>query len=117
MPIGTDFSAPYEFLWDTSVFPEGSHELLARAFDAAGNLGPSTPVTITISHEPEPSPSPSKIFAGQRHWGCSALGSAADPLLLAALGLFGRLWLRRRRGVVGRVGRRAHAAVLRVPRP
>lgn len=100
MPIGTDFTAPYEFLWDTSVFPEGSHELLARAFDAAGNLGPSMPVTITVSHEAEPSPSPSKVFAGQRHWGCSALGAAADPLLLVALGLFGRLWLRRRRGVV-----------------
>jgi thermitase len=43
-------SAPYNFSWNTTSVANGSHTLAARAYDAAGNLGVSTSVTVTVSN-------------------------------------------------------------------
>ncbi|MEW5849365.1 MAG: DNRLRE domain-containing protein [Myxococcota bacterium] len=45
----TDSSAPYSFSWNTTTVTNGSHTLLARAFDAAGNVGNSS-VTVTVDN-------------------------------------------------------------------
>ncbi|MFO0724162.1 MAG: PHB depolymerase family esterase [Myxococcota bacterium] len=102
--LGSDYHAPYEFLWDTSQFPEGEHTITARAFDAAGNLGQDDSVHITISHtmmNPSPSDGDMQIYAGQRHWGCSTTGTNLDPILLVGLGVVGALLRSRRRRLLG----------------
>ncbi|MCK9351697.1 MAG: PQQ-dependent sugar dehydrogenase [Candidatus Pacebacteria bacterium] len=45
-----DLSSPYEFSLDTRAFSNGSHSLAARARDAAGNIGTSTPVNVSINN-------------------------------------------------------------------
>ncbi len=38
------------FSWDTTKAPNGSHGLAAKAYDAAGNVGTSSTVTVTVSN-------------------------------------------------------------------
>jgi subtilisin family serine protease len=47
--IGTDYSAPYSFLWNTAE--EGNHTLIAKAFDDFGETDSAT-VNITVGVEP-----------------------------------------------------------------
>src|SRR5205823_6794294 len=35
----TDTTSPYSFSWDTTTVGNGSHSLMAKAYDAAGNFG------------------------------------------------------------------------------
>ncbi|HZN95930.1 MAG TPA: S8 family serine peptidase, partial [Myxococcales bacterium] len=48
--IGSDTTAPYSFSWDTTSGGNGSHTLMARAFDAGGNIGDSSTVTVTVNN-------------------------------------------------------------------
>jgi Bacterial Ig domain len=43
-------TSTYNFSWNTTTVPNGSHVLQAQAFDAAGNVGLSAPVTLTVSN-------------------------------------------------------------------
>jgi subtilisin family serine protease len=45
--LGTDSTAPYTWTWESSGVPAGSHTLTARAFDAVGLQGTSSPVVVT----------------------------------------------------------------------
>ncbi|HEU4331334.1 MAG TPA: PQQ-dependent sugar dehydrogenase [Lapillicoccus sp.] len=47
-----DISAPYTVSWDSTTVADGSHTLLARARDAAGNVTTSAPVTVTVANSP-----------------------------------------------------------------
>ena len=49
--VGTDSSAPFALDWDTADVPDGSHDVTARASDAAGNSTTSTPVTVVVQNE------------------------------------------------------------------
>ncbi|MFO7641695.1 MAG: S8 family serine peptidase, partial [Candidatus Competibacteraceae bacterium] len=52
-----DIIAPYGFSWDTTTMADGSATLVAYAYDAAGNQGFSSGVTVTVSNAvsaPEP---------------------------------------------------------------
>jgi len=51
--LGSDTTAPYSLSWynNTTV---GSHSLLARAYDAAGNVASSTAVTVSVQNPPPP---------------------------------------------------------------
>lgn len=42
--IGTLNSAPYDFSWNTTTFPDGSYTLVANATDAAGNTNSYTSI-------------------------------------------------------------------------
>src|SRR2546426_316790 len=44
----TDSAAPFSFAWDTTTVGNGSHSLTAKAYDAAGNFGTSTSVTVNV---------------------------------------------------------------------
>ena len=56
-PLGAeDTTAPYSMTWNTASAPNGQHTLQARARDAAGNLGTSSPVTVTVSNSTPPVP-------------------------------------------------------------
>lgn len=45
---GTSTIGPYIFNWNTSLFTTGGHTLQAKAYDAMGNVGLSTLLTVTI---------------------------------------------------------------------
>lgn len=47
---GTDTTAPYSYAWDTTAYPNGSHTIFSKAYDAAGNVGTSTTITVTVSN-------------------------------------------------------------------
>jgi thermitase len=48
--IATDTSAPYQFVWDTTKLANGAAALVARAYDAAGNVASSTAVATTVAN-------------------------------------------------------------------
>lgn len=49
LSIGTDFSAPYSALWNTTSYIHNSiHTLVANAIDLAGNQASSSAVTVTV---------------------------------------------------------------------
>ena len=45
----TPFS-PYSFSWDTTKDTNGSHTLVSKAYDAAGNIGTSSPITVSVNN-------------------------------------------------------------------
>lgn len=45
-----DTQPPFAFAWDTTTVANGSYTLVAYAFDAAGNQGASSPVTVTVKN-------------------------------------------------------------------
>ncbi|HEX5751646.1 MAG TPA: Ig-like domain-containing protein [Archangium sp.] len=49
-PVDTDKYAPYRFEWDSTKVPDGRHELLLQAYDAAGNVGQAS-VTVIVANE------------------------------------------------------------------
>lgn len=48
--IATDTSAPYSTSLDSTTLTNASHSLIAKAYDAAGNVGTSSMVAFTISN-------------------------------------------------------------------
>jgi len=51
----TDTSSPYFYNWDTTTVSNGSPSLLAKAYDAAGNVGTSSTVSVTVNNtQPQP---------------------------------------------------------------
>jgi hypothetical protein len=51
-----DTTAPYSIAWDTTAATNGSHNLSARARDAAGNATTSAAVTVTVANAGEDRP-------------------------------------------------------------
>jgi hypothetical protein len=48
--VGSDSTAPYSVSWASTTVDNGSHTVVARAWDAAGNFGTSTSVTVTVNN-------------------------------------------------------------------
>lgn len=48
--MATDTASPYSFSWNTASAANGSYTLTAKAYDAAGNVGQATAVTVTVSN-------------------------------------------------------------------
>ncbi len=48
--IATSTAAPYTASWDTTTYSNGSHSLVAKAYDAAGNQGVSQTVTVIVNN-------------------------------------------------------------------
>jgi len=47
---GTDETSPYSMTQDSNMLTNTSHTLLAKAYDAAGNVGTSTPFSFTVNN-------------------------------------------------------------------
>jgi len=47
---GSDTTSPYSYAWDTTTSANGSRVLVAKAYDAAGNVGTSASVTVTANN-------------------------------------------------------------------
>lgn len=50
-----DTSSPFTFTWDTTKVSDGSHTVIAKAYDVAGN-GPSSSATLTVTVKNIPTP-------------------------------------------------------------
>jgi hypothetical protein len=48
--VATDTSSPYSFSWDSTKVANGTANLQAVAYDAAGNAGSSATTTVTVSN-------------------------------------------------------------------
>ncbi|HEV8432164.1 MAG TPA: Ig-like domain-containing protein [Thermoanaerobaculia bacterium] len=46
----TDTATPYAWSWNTTATANGSHTLQSKAYDAAGNAGSSSTITVTVSN-------------------------------------------------------------------
>jgi poly(hydroxyalkanoate) depolymerase family esterase len=46
----TDTAAPYVFTWNTAGVANGSHSLMAKAYDAANNVGTDNDTSVTVSN-------------------------------------------------------------------
>ena len=46
----TDTSSPYAWSWNTTTATNGAHALVAKAYDAANNIGTSSTVNVTVSN-------------------------------------------------------------------
>jgi len=51
---GTDTTSPYSMTLDSTTLANGSHTLVAKAYDAAGNIGTSTSVAFSVSNTTPP---------------------------------------------------------------
>ena len=51
---GTETSEPFTFSWDSTTVLDGAVTLTAYAYDAAGNHGISSPVTLDVENESDP---------------------------------------------------------------
>ena len=49
--LASDILAPYEFSWDAGAVADGDITLSARAYDGAGNMATSPPVTVTVAND------------------------------------------------------------------
>jgi subtilisin family serine protease len=47
--IGTDTTAPYSVSWNVLSVPKGWHTLTAKAYDGAGNLTTSAPISVKVN--------------------------------------------------------------------
>jgi chitinase len=50
----TEISTPYVYSWNTSLLAAGSYVLKAKAYDAAGNIGQSSDVTVLVGNDNTP---------------------------------------------------------------
>ena len=46
----TDTAAPYTYGWNTTTVANGAYTLTAKAYDAAGNVGTSTTISVTVNN-------------------------------------------------------------------
>ena len=49
--VATDTATPYVYSWNTSAVAAGSYTLMAKAYDAAGNVGQSSTVAVTVVND------------------------------------------------------------------
>ena len=56
--FATDTTGPYSFSWDTTKYPNGIHDLVAYAYDAADNIGQSSHVSVSVSNAIVPPSTP-----------------------------------------------------------
>ncbi len=72
-------SAPYSWSWNTSLYSEGPHTLVIKAYDAAGNVGTSPSVTVTVSNDTDtPTAAITSPTGGTVSGNVTVLGSASD---------------------------------------
>ena len=56
--VATDSSAPYAFSWNSAGVANGMNNLVAVAYDAAGNTGTSSTVAVNVANATVTSPTP-----------------------------------------------------------
>src|SRR5438105_3554117 len=59
----TSTTSPYSWNWNTTTSANGAHVLNSKAYDAAGNTGTSTNVSVTVSNVADTTPPTTSITA------------------------------------------------------
>jgi hypothetical protein len=59
----TDTASPYTYGWDTTTAANGAYSLIAKAYDAAGNVGQSTTVSVTVNNPVPDTTAPTVSFS------------------------------------------------------
>jgi thermitase len=59
--VAADTTSPYGFSWDSTKVANGAVNLVATAYDAAGNTGNSTTVSVNVSNNVVVDPTPSPV--------------------------------------------------------
>lgn len=72
--FATDATGPYSFSWNTGSYANGAHDLIAYAYDAAGNVGQSSHVSVSVSNAVTP-PNPSDTTSPTVSFSAPADGS------------------------------------------
>jgi len=49
--VSSDSAAPYSFSWSTTGLTDGGKQLQAKSYDAAGNTGASSTVSVTVAND------------------------------------------------------------------
>jgi hypothetical protein len=65
--------SPLSYAWNTSAVANGSYTIIAKAYDAAGNVGQSSNVTVTVNNLASAAPAIAFVQAG---YSCPASGSS-----------------------------------------
>jgi PKD repeat protein len=71
--LGTDTTEPYTFNWDTTQGGNGSHAIVAKAYDAGGNVGSSAAVSVNVNN-----PGIASYDASLKAPRCAELGAYCD---------------------------------------
>jgi subtilisin family serine protease/PKD repeat protein len=71
--LGTDTTEPYTFNWDTTQGGNGGHAIVAKAYDAGGNVGSSAAVTVNVNN-----PGIASYDASIKAPRCAELGAYCD---------------------------------------
>ena len=79
--LASDPSAPYAAAWDTTAAANGAHTLVAKAYDAAGNVGTSAAVSVTVSNAAAASIKTVFVILMENHNWSSIKGSASAPYI------------------------------------
>jgi chitodextrinase len=61
-----DNTAPYTYAWDTKTTTNGSHTLMSKAYDTAGNSATSPAITVTVNNptaDTQPPTAPANLTA------------------------------------------------------
>ncbi|MBU6258510.1 MAG: S8 family serine peptidase [Burkholderiales bacterium] len=87
--VATDTASPWQFSWDSTSVANGTATLSAQAYDAAGNVGTSAPVSVTVNNASVPSTTPPTIRVtnpgnGSKVSGMTAVATSATDVLGAA---------------------------------
>ena len=82
-PLGQSTTAPYSISWLTTTVPNGSATITARAFDAAGNKGDSSPINVTINNPAQAAPVTFTVPGAEAPIGFSAAGSCGATTVVS----------------------------------
>ncbi len=83
---GSDATSPYAYSWNTASVSNGSHTLQSRAYDAAGNVGNSTTISVTVNNTTGPPDLTASFDATLQAPKCTALGRSCDTGAALVLG-------------------------------
>jgi hypothetical protein len=71
-------ASPYNYAWDTTTVANGSYQLSAKAYDAAGNIGTSSTISVTVSNNTTSPPPPPTSGSTNQALGFNSLNTAAS---------------------------------------
>ncbi|MDE2371272.1 MAG: S8 family serine peptidase [Burkholderiales bacterium] len=89
--VATDTASPWQFSWNSASVANGTATLSVQAYDAAGNVGTSAPVSVTVNNTVVVSTTPPVIQLTNPSSGAKVSGnvavatSASDALGAAAI--------------------------------
>ena len=82
--VATDTSAPWSQPWNSATVADGGHSVVARAQDAAGNVGTSASVSFTVANGAPP-PAGDPVIAAAGDIAGSGAGDEATARLLDSI--------------------------------